>query len=73
MKTKVKAKKEKINKGIAYSAISREFGLSFKTVLSLVNQGELKLNDYDKIDEEYYLKFKEKWRDKPEWMKKKTK
>lgn len=67
----MKTKKEKINKGISYSSVSREFGLSFKAVLSLVNQGELKLNDYDKIDEEYYVKFKEKWKDKPEWMKKK--
>lgn len=64
-------KKQKINKGISYSAVSREFGLSVKAVISLVNKGELKLNDYDKIDEEYYIKFKEQWKDKPEWMKKK--
>ena len=68
---KTKTKKEKINKGISYSTVSREFGLSVKAVITLVNKGELKLNDYDKIDEEYYKKFKEQWMDKPEWMKKK--
>lgn len=64
-------KKEKIDKGMSYSAISKEFGFSLKSVVSLVKKGELKLNDYDKIDNESYLKFKQSWEDKPEWMKKK--
>lgn len=64
-------KKQKIDKGMSYSAISKEFGFSLKSVVSLVKKGELKLNDYDKIDNESYLKFKQSWEDKPEWMKKK--
>lgn len=64
-------KKQKIDKGMSYSAISKEFGFSLKSVVSLVKRGELKLNDYDKIDNESYLKFKQSWEDKPEWMKKK--
>lgn len=63
-------KKQKAYEGVSYSAVSKEFGFSLKTVISLVNRGELKLNDYDKIDDESYLKFKEQWKDKPEWMKK---
>ena len=64
-------KKQKIDKGMSYSEISKEFGFSLKSVVSLVKRGELKLNDYDKIDNESYLKFKQSWEDKPEWMKKK--
>ena len=64
-------KKQKVYQGVSYSTVSREFGFSFKTVIGLVNRGELKLNDYDKIDDESYLKFKEEWKDKPAWMKRK--
>ena len=51
-------KKQKAYQGVSYSTVSKEFGFSFKTVIGLVNRGELKLNDYDKIDDESYLKFK---------------
>lgn len=67
----MRSKKPKINKGISFSRMFDEFGLASRSVYSLINKGDLKLNDYNKIDEEYYLKFKKEWENKPDWMKKK--
>lgn len=63
--------KTKKFKGYSFSHVSRELGFSFRAIQSLIREGDLKLNDYDKIDEEYYLKFKAEWDKKPDWMKKK--
>ena len=54
--------------GIPLNKIRSEFGIAHNTVLSLINRGELKLNDYDRVDEEYYNKYKEEWLKKPEWL-----
>ena len=54
--------------GIPLSRLYKEFGLAVNTVKSLIKQGDLKLNDHDRIDEEYYMRFKEEWLKKPEWM-----
>lgn len=70
-------KKPKIKKGVPFYHLRKELGLRPASVISLINKGELKLNDYDKIDEESYLKFKEGYQEslknKPEWMKKSRK
>lgn len=54
--------------GISISRIREEFGLAHNTVMGLINRGELKLNDYDRVDEEYYEKYKNAWLQKPEWL-----
>jgi hypothetical protein len=62
-------KQTKVNKGVSFYQLQKELKLTPASVRSLINKGQLKLNDYDKIDEESYLKFKENWKDKPAWMK----
>ena len=64
---------KKLNyEGFSFSKVSREFGLSYRTIQGLVRNGELKLNDYDKIDVQSYEQFKEEWDKKPDWMKKRV-
>jgi len=57
--------------GYTYFHVSKELNLSYRTIQGLVRNGLLKLNDDDKIDEEYYIKFKKEWDSKPDWMKRK--
>lgn len=64
-------KKSKKPEGVAFYHIRKELGLTKNSIVSLITQGELKLNDYDRIDETYYNRFKEKWNSKPDWMKRK--
>lgn len=64
-------KKIKYN-GYSFSYVSRELGLSYRTIQGLVRNGELKLNDDDKIDEESYNLYKEEWDKRPDWMKKRV-
>lgn len=58
--------------GFCFSQASREFGLSYRTIQGLVRNGQLKLNDYDKIDVQSYEQFKEEWNKRPDWMKKRV-
>lgn len=56
--------------GVPLGRIRSELGVAHNTVISFINRGDLKLNDYDRVDEEYYNRFKEDWLRKPEWMRK---
>lgn len=58
--------------GLSFSKVSKDLNLSYRSVQILVREGELKLNDDDKIDEESYLKYKVEWDKKPNWMKKRV-
>lgn len=67
----MRLKKEPIDKGIKFSVLAKEYGFSYRYIQGLVRKGEIKLNDYDRIDNESYFKFKQEWDSKPDWMKKK--
>ena len=56
--------------GVTLGRVRAELGVAHNTVISLINRGELKLNDHDRVDEEYYERYKEDWLRKPDWMRK---
>jgi hypothetical protein len=64
-------KKEITDKGLRFSDVMNDFGFSHRYIQGLIKRGELKLNDYDRIDVNSYLEFKKEWDNKPDWMKKK--
>jgi hypothetical protein len=56
--------------GVPLGRVRVELGVAHNTVIGLINRGELKLNDYDRVDEDHYEKYKTEWLKKPEWMRK---
>lgn len=56
--------------GIPISRASKKLGLSYNTVIGMINRGELKLNDNDWIDSDSWESYMNEWMKKPEWMRK---
>ena len=54
--------------GIPISEAARVLGVAYNTVVSIINRGELKLNDDDWIDGDSWDSYMMEWNKKPEWM-----